>query len=105
MSEKKQFTEWLNKKLRELNTDENVFGEYIISILEDAETADERQDGLEGILSEMIVSTNSLKTIMINHAVTENMQVNSIFIHCFKSNGLVTLTCDFYRAVIENCDT
>lgn len=56
MSQKKQFTEWLKKKLRELNTDENVFGEYITSILEDEETADERQEALEGILSEIIVS-------------------------------------------------
>lgn len=57
MSNKKEFTLWLNKKLRELNADENVFGEYIISILEDEETADERQEALEGILSAMIVST------------------------------------------------
>lgn len=56
MSNKKEFTQWLNKKLRELNADENVFGEYIISILEDEETADERQEALEGILSAMIVS-------------------------------------------------
>lgn len=56
MAEKKAFTEWLNKKLRELNTDESVFGSYIISILEDEETADERREALEGILSEIIVS-------------------------------------------------
>lgn len=61
MPDKKEFTEWLNKKLRELNADENVFGEYIISILEDDDTADERQEALEGILSAMIVSVNHKK--------------------------------------------
>lgn len=50
------FAEWLNKKLRELNTDESVFGSYIVGILEGDETVDEKREGLEGILAAIIVS-------------------------------------------------
>lgn len=50
------FSEWLNKKLRELNTDEGIFGTYITGILEGDETLDEKRDALEGILAAIIVS-------------------------------------------------
>lgn len=50
------FAEWLNKKLRELNTDESVFGSYISGILEGDETVDEKREALEGILAAIIVS-------------------------------------------------
>lgn len=48
------FTKWLNEKLRELNTDENVFGTYITGILEDDDPIEEKKDALEGILGEII---------------------------------------------------
>lgn len=51
-----EFSQWLNGKLRELNTDESVFGSYINGILEGDETVDEKREALEGILSEIIVS-------------------------------------------------
>ncbi|XP_073821864.1 coiled-coil domain-containing protein 43 [Musca autumnalis] len=50
----KEFATWLNKKLRELNTDENVFGSYITGILEDDDSLDEKKEALEGILSEIL---------------------------------------------------
>lgn len=55
------FSQWLNAKLREFNTDESVFGSYINGILEGEESVDEKREALEGILSEIIVSnrTNS----------------------------------------------
>lgn len=52
------FSVWLNKKLRELNTDEGVFGSYIVGILEGDETVDEKRDALEGILAAIIVSVS-----------------------------------------------
>lgn len=56
MSDKSSFVKWLNKKLQELNTDESVFGEYILSILEGDESREEKRESLEGILSAIIVS-------------------------------------------------
>lgn len=50
------FTSWLNTKLRELNTDESVFGSYITSILEGDETNEEKHEALEEIISQIIVS-------------------------------------------------
>ncbi|XP_023161538.1 coiled-coil domain-containing protein 43 [Drosophila hydei] len=47
-----EFKTWLNEQLRQLNTDESVFGAYIIGILEgEEETQDEKIEALEGILS------------------------------------------------------
>lgn len=55
MSAKDAFKQWLTTKLKSLNTDESVFGEYILGILEGDETKDEKREALEGILSAIIV--------------------------------------------------
>ncbi|ALC39038.1 CG9586 [Drosophila busckii] len=48
-----EFKAWLNDQLKLLNTDESVFGAYIIGILEgEDETQEEKIEALEGILSE-----------------------------------------------------
>ncbi|XP_020807789.1 coiled-coil domain-containing protein 43 [Drosophila serrata] len=52
MSVSEEFQGWLNDQLRKLNTDENVFGSYIVGILEGDETTEEKTEALEGILSE-----------------------------------------------------
>ncbi|EDW75687.1 uncharacterized protein Dwil_GK15064 [Drosophila willistoni] len=52
MSGSAEFQTWLNEQLRQLNTDENVFGSYIIGILEGEESQDEKLEALEDILSE-----------------------------------------------------
>lgn len=48
------FNAWLNGKLRDFNTDEGVFGSYIMGILEGDETNEEKTEALEGILSEIL---------------------------------------------------
>uniref|UniRef100_T1JD44 Coiled-coil domain-containing protein 43 n=1 Tax=Strigamia maritima TaxID=126957 RepID=T1JD44_STRMM len=48
-----EFEEWLDNELNALNTDQEVFGGYIKSILEGDETDDEKIEALEGILSEI----------------------------------------------------
>uniref|UniRef100_A0A1A9WEP5 Coiled-coil domain-containing protein 43 n=1 Tax=Glossina brevipalpis TaxID=37001 RepID=A0A1A9WEP5_9MUSC len=54
MSTTVTFKTWLNKKLRELNTDETVFGSYILGILDGDENEEEKREALEGILSEIL---------------------------------------------------
>nr|CAG4646673.1 EOG090X0H15 [Macrothrix elegans] len=48
-----EFDKWLSVKLKSLNTDENVFGDYIKGILEGEESQDEKIEALEGILGEI----------------------------------------------------
>lgn len=55
-SDTENFSHWLNGKLRELNTDESVFGSYINGILEGDESIDDKREALEGILASIIVS-------------------------------------------------
>lgn len=55
MSASATFTTWLNEKLQQLNTDEGVFGPFIIGILED-EDEEEKQEALQGLLEEILVS-------------------------------------------------
>lgn len=57
MSASEEFISWLNEQLRQLNMDEGVFGSYIVGILEGDETAEEKNEALEGILSETGVSS------------------------------------------------
>ncbi|KAI8115206.1 hypothetical protein FF38_01676 [Lucilia cuprina] len=54
MAVSSNFATWLNLKLQELNTDESVFGSYILGILEGDETYEEKHEALEGILSEIL---------------------------------------------------
>lgn len=60
MSDKVAFNNWLKNKLKSLDTDESVFGSYILGILEGDESKDEKHEALEGILSGIIVSSNFL---------------------------------------------
>lgn len=56
-----EFEAWLGDQLRQINTDESVFGQYIIGILEgDEETQEEKVEALEGILSDTGVSWRSI---------------------------------------------
>lgn len=59
-----EFETWLNNQLRLLNTDEGVFGAYIIGILEgEEESKEEKIEALEGILSETGVSSNNIQRL------------------------------------------
>lgn len=51
-----EFSTWLDGKLQALNTDESVFGSYILGILDGDESPEEKLDALEGILAEIVVS-------------------------------------------------
>lgn len=51
-----EFDVWLGGKLRDLNTDEGVFGSYIKGILNGDESHDEKAEALQDIISEITVS-------------------------------------------------
>ena len=55
-----EFDQWLSVKLKSVNIDEVVFGDYIKGILEGEESQDEKVEALEGILADIPVS---LKTV------------------------------------------
>lgn len=59
MATGESFVKWLNSKLRELKTDENVYGSYIIGILDGDESIEEKKEALEEILSQIIVSKDN----------------------------------------------
>lgn len=48
-----EFDQWLSVKLKQVNIDEVVFGDYIKGILEGEESQDEKVEALEGILAEL----------------------------------------------------
>ena len=64
------FTKWLNAKLKELNTDESVFGSYILGIVEGDETNEEKREALHEILSEIIVSSVKVVEHFLNLILT-----------------------------------
>ncbi len=53
MAASTDFDKWLSVKLKSLNTDESIFGDYIKGILEGEESQDEKIEALEGILVEI----------------------------------------------------
>lgn len=56
------FAVWLGNKLKDLNTDENVFGSYISGILDSDETEDEKNEALQSILSDIVQNVSKKKT-------------------------------------------
>jgi hypothetical protein len=48
------FESWLSLKLQALNMNERVLGTYVTGFLEGEETLEDKTEGLEGILSEVM---------------------------------------------------
>ncbi|XP_035511353.1 coiled-coil domain-containing protein 43 [Morone saxatilis] len=46
-----QFESWLNDRLDSLEVDREVYGAYILGVLQEEESDEEKQDALQGILS------------------------------------------------------
>lgn len=69
MATGENFLKWLNSKLRELKTDENVYGSYIIGILEGDESIEEKKEALEEILSQIIVSKGKIVELTLRLVV------------------------------------
>lgn len=79
MSDKEAFNKWLNNKLKSLNTDESVFGSYILGILEGDESKDEKREALDGILSAIIVSATNghfKNQTTKTHSIDENFNIH-----------------------------
>lgn len=60
------FTGWLHAKLRALNTDESVFGDYIRGILEDDadSSADEQREALHDIISQIVADESDIDEVL-----------------------------------------
>lgn len=67
LTQRGDFSAWLDKKLQELKTDETVFGSYITGILDSDDSPEEKTEALHSILEEIIeaVSRNCTKMILL----------------------------------------
>lgn len=72
------FSSWLLTKLNALKLDENIFLNYILSILEDEETQDEKLDILKSVLGDSIssVSTFIILLIFVSFEIAEFIFIN-----------------------------
>ncbi|XP_034245480.1 coiled-coil domain-containing protein 43 [Thrips palmi] len=71
-----EFDVWLGGKLRDLNTDEGVFGSYIKGILNGDDSNDEKAEALQDIISEITESdiAEICKEILDHWQKTESSQ-------------------------------
>ncbi|XP_030753619.1 coiled-coil domain-containing protein 43 [Sitophilus oryzae] len=67
------FSNWLDGKLQELNTDETVFGAYIKGILDSDETTEEKLEALYGIFAEIVENDKDISKIC--NEILENWQL------------------------------
>ena len=51
-----EFETWLNDRLDSLEVDREVYGAYILGVLQEEESDEEKEDALQGILSAFLVS-------------------------------------------------
>lgn len=54
-----EFESWLNDRLDSLEVDREVYGAYILGVLQEEETDEEIEDALQGILSAFLVIKHS----------------------------------------------
>lgn len=50
-----EFERWLNDRLDSLQVDRDVYGTYILGVLQEEETDEEKEEALNGILSALVV--------------------------------------------------
>lgn len=58
MTDAGEFESWLNDRLDSLEVDREVYGTYILGVLEEEESDEEREDALQGILSAFVEEDN-----------------------------------------------
>lgn len=58
MTDTGEFESWLNDRLDVLEVDRDVYGIYILGVLQEEETDEEKEDALKGILSAFVVIIN-----------------------------------------------
>lgn len=51
-----EFESWLNDRLDSLEVDREVYGTYILGVLQEEESDEEKEDALQGILSAFLVT-------------------------------------------------
>lgn len=51
-----EFESWLNDRLDSLEVDREVYGAYILGVLQEEESDEEKEDALQGILSAFLVN-------------------------------------------------
>lgn len=54
-----EFENWLNERLDSLEVDREVYGAYILGVLQEEENYEEQKDALQGILSAFLVSARA----------------------------------------------
>lgn len=54
-----EFERWLNDRLDSLEVDREVYGAYILGVLQEEESDEEKEDALQGILSAFLVNIRS----------------------------------------------
>lgn len=55
VSDAGEFENWLNNRLDALEVDREVYGVYILGVLQEEESDEEKGDALQGILSAFLV--------------------------------------------------
>lgn len=69
------FESWLSEKLRAMNTDEEVFKPYIVSILEDNEAGDDPAEAIDEVLAGM--SDNESENVKFRKLILDRWQSSS----------------------------
>lgn len=54
-----EFERWLNDRLDALEVDREVYGAYILGVLQEDESDEEKEETLQGILSAFLVNSQS----------------------------------------------
>ncbi|XP_057717417.1 coiled-coil domain-containing protein 43 [Corythoichthys intestinalis] len=58
-----EFESWLNERLDALEVDREVYGAYILGVLQEEESDEEKRDALQGILSAFLDEENTLEDV------------------------------------------
>lgn len=68
-----EFGSWLNDRLDSLEVDREVYGAYILGVLQEEESDEEKGDALQGILSAFLVNIRCGIAPVVDTAVTGSL--------------------------------
>lgn len=68
-----EFESWLNDRLDSLEVDREVYGAYILGVLQEEESDEEKEEVLQGILSAFLVNIQSGMSRSVTEAVRSHV--------------------------------
>lgn len=93
-----EFESWLNDSLDSLEVDREVYGAYILGVLQEEESDEEKEDALQGILSAFLVNIWSGMSRSATEAVLSHVLLSVLSARVVQSDS-ADVSCHLWKVL------